>query len=127
MPHPLRVLVVDDHADAAASTAQLLDLYGYEARVARDGPAALADAASFPPDVVLLEPRMPGMDGYELAARLRGGAARRPLLVAVSWCATAGEHRRSAEAGIDLHLDKPADPEVLVAALRRFERGPVAA
>ena len=128
MTHPFRVLVVDDHADAADSTARLLDLYGYDARVARDGPAALADAATFPPDVVLLELGMPGMDGYELAAKLRDGAARRrPLVVAVSWCATAGEHRRSAAADIDLHLDKPADPEVLVGVLRGFERGPVAA
>jgi CheY-like chemotaxis protein len=72
---------------------------------------------------VLLDLLMPGMDGYDLARRLRGRAAgKRPLLVAVSGCASPDDHRKSAQAGIDLHLDKPVDPGVLVGVLRRFER-----
>lgn len=119
----LRVLVVDDDPDAADSTASLLTLSGFDARATCCGADALRQARESPPDVVLLDLMMPGMDGYELAHRLRNEAARkRPLLVAVSGCASPEEHRRSAEGGIDLHLDKPVDPAVLVGVLRRFER-----
>jgi two-component system, OmpR family, response regulator len=119
----LRVLVVDDEPDAADSTASLLTLSGFDARATCSGADALRLADEYVPDVVLLDLMMPGMDGYELAGRLREQATeKRPLLVAVSGCASPEEHRRSAEGGIDLHLDKPADPGVLVGVLRRFER-----
>jgi CheY-like chemotaxis protein len=67
----LRILVVDDVADAADSLALLVGLWGYEARVARDGPAALTSAAAFRPHVVLLDVIMPGMSGGEVAGHLR--------------------------------------------------------
>jgi CheY-like chemotaxis protein len=119
----LRVLVVDDDADAADSTATLLALHGFDCRTAASGGAALRLVGDFPPDVVLLDLMMPGMDGYALAAALRERFRwPRPLLVAVSGCATGAEHRRSAAAGFDLHLDKPVEPAVLVGVLRRFER-----
>jgi two-component system OmpR family response regulator len=119
----LRVLVVDDEPDSADSTASLLTLSGFDARATTSGPDALRLADEYVPDVVLLDLMMPVMDGYELAGRLRERATERPpLLVAVSGCASPEEHRRSAEGGIDLHLNKPADPAVLVGVLRRFER-----
>jgi PAS domain S-box-containing protein len=112
-----RVLVVDDNTDAARSLAHLLGILGYQARAAHDGTAALAEAATFRPDVVLLDIGMPGMSGYELARRLRrlpgvSGA----LLVALTGWGQDEDRRRSREAGIDFHLVKPVD----VAALQQL-------
>lgn len=121
--HTLQVLVVDDDPDASDSTATLIRLAGFEARTATSGEEALRVADECAPDVVLLDLMMPGMDGYELAARLRDRVAwRRPLLVAVSGCVTTDDHRRSASAGFDLHLDKPVEPAVLIGVLKRFAR-----
>lgn len=117
--HRLSVLVVDDSPDAAGSTAELLALCGHDARVAGSGAAALAAAATDPPDVVLLDLGLPDMDGWEVAARLRGRPGKPPVMVAVTGFGAEGDRRRSADAGVDLHLVKPA---VLVGVLRRFER-----
>ena len=105
-----RVLVVDDNRDAADSLAVLVRIDGHDVRVAYDGPAALAAAEGFRPDVVLLDLGMPGMDGYEVCRRLR----RSPELAGVRVIAVTGwgqdsDRRRSAEAGFDHHLVKPAD------------------
>jgi CheY-like chemotaxis protein len=111
---PKRVLVVDDNRDAADSLAVLVRIDGHDVRVAYDGPAALAAAEAFEPDVVLLDLGMPGMDGYEVCRRLR----RMPELAGVRVIAVTGwgqdsDRRRSAEAGFDHHLVKPADPDVV--------------
>ncbi len=66
-----RVLVVDDHAETAEGLSELISLWGYEVHVAFDGPAALETAARVRPDVVLLDLTLPGMDGVEVARRLR--------------------------------------------------------
>jgi DNA-binding response OmpR family regulator len=119
----LSVLVVDGHEDAAASLAEVLRLYGHDVRVAGTARAALRAAAEAPPDVVVLEPRLPDLDGWELALRLRERASvPPPLVVAVSGTGGPEARRRSAEAGIHLHLVKPADPEVLRGVLARFAR-----
>src|SRR5260370_35333328 len=75
---PLRVLVVDDCPDTTASLAQLLRLWGHDVRVAGDGLEALAAAAAFRPDVILLDLGLPGLDGCGVARRLRraGGPGR---------------------------------------------------
>src|SRR5205814_10397951 len=81
----LRVLVVDDNGDAAASLALLLETWSHDVRTARDGPAALAEANVFRPDVVLLDIGLPGMDGYEVAQHLRGPTRlTKALVVAVT-------------------------------------------
>lgn len=119
----MTVLVVDDEADAADSLALVLELSGFAARVAADGAGALRAARADPPDAVVLDLLMPGMDGWELARRLRDEAlGRRPLLIAVTGCGTEEARRRSAAAGIDLHLLKPTDPGLLVGVLERFAR-----
>lgn len=119
----LRVLVVEDDADFAGILAILLGIYGHEARVAANGPAALKEARERPPDVVLLDIGLPRMDGYEVARRLAElGGEKRPLLIAVTGYGREADRRRSAEAGIDLHLVKPVDPVVLQKVLSRFER-----
>jgi two-component system OmpR family response regulator len=113
-PPGLRVLVVEDHADTADSLALLLTLFGHEVRVARDGPTALEMARAFPPDVVLLDIGLPGIDGWQVAERLRQQSGqKRPLLIAVTGYGQDADHRRSQEAGIDLHLLKPVDPDQL--------------
>src|SRR5262249_29428521 len=106
---PLRVLVAEDDDDTARSTALLLRLWGYEARTAADGPAALRAAAGAWADVILLDLGLPGVDGYEVARRLRRRPGGLPLLVAVSGYGEAADRRRSREAGIHVHLTKPAN------------------
>ncbi len=112
------VLVVDDCRYLADPLAWLLMRWGYRAAVAYDGPSALAAALTRPPAAVLLDIGMPGMDGYEVARRLRrlpGMAGA--LLIAITGCGTEAVVHRCYEAGIDLHLLKPCDPEELRRAL----------
>jgi CheY-like chemotaxis protein len=119
----LRVLLVEDHADTAQSTAVLLGLYGYEVHVASDGPAALQAAHASQPDVVMLDIGLPKMDGYRLAQLLRTQSAdksKRPFLIAVTGYGREADQLRSREAGIDLHLVKPVEPEVLHGILTKF-------
>jgi len=105
---PQRILVVDDSRDSAESLALLLELQGHEARVELDGSSALATARSFQPDVILLDIGLPGMDGYEVARRLReeGSVSR---LVALTGYGQDEDRRRSLEAGFNHHLVKPVD------------------
>jgi signal transduction histidine kinase/CheY-like chemotaxis protein len=125
----LRVLVVDDNVDAAQSLAVLLNLWGHEVCTAHDGAAALEAAQAWQPEVVLLDIGLPGMDGYEVARRLRAAQGpARPLLVALTGYAQEEDRRRSREAGFDRHLVKPADPETLEVLLAQSEwRGAEAA
>ncbi|HEY4394409.1 MAG TPA: PAS domain-containing protein [Polyangia bacterium] len=117
----LRVLVVDDSVDAAAGVGKLMQILGHEVALAHDGPAALAAAAAAPPDLILLDIGLPGMAGYEVAARLRATGHTRAALVAVTGYGREDDVRRSRDAGFDHHLVKPVDLAQLrkiVAALR---------
>jgi PAS domain S-box-containing protein len=106
---PLRVLVVEDNTDTAAVLAQLLRLLSHQVTLAHDGPTALAAAATTPPDLVLLDIGVPGMDGYAIAARLRASGHTRAALVALTGYGRDEDLRRSREAGFDHHLVKPVD------------------
>ena len=108
------ILVVDDNVDAAETLAMLLRLDGHHVRVVHDGPAALEAARSRVPEVVLLDIGMPGMDGYEVARRLRQlpGLAGVVLVALTGW-GQEQDRQRSKEAGFDHHLTKPADPQAL--------------
>jgi CheY-like chemotaxis protein len=121
---PLRVLVVEDHADAASSLTLLLQLWGHEVQAAPDGPTALEAAQSAPPDVVFLDLGLPGgMDGWQVAELLqRQPAPKRPLLIALTGYGGDADRRRSEEAGIDLHLLKPVEPDELRGLLARFRQ-----
>jgi CheY-like chemotaxis protein len=117
-PPVLRVLCVDDHADAADSLGVLLELVGYETRVCYDGASALAAAEEFHPDACILDLTMPGMDGIEVGRRLRQRPWARNLpLVAVTALGNDEARQRTAEAGFDLHLTKPVDPDRLANVL----------
>ncbi|MET0413686.1 MAG: response regulator [Polyangiaceae bacterium] len=111
-PRSRRILVVDDNPDAAEMLAEMLSLSGNETEVAHDGPTALAAAHAFCPHIVFLDLGLPGMDGYEVAQRLRseGALANRVVLVALTGWGSAEDHRRTTEAGFDFHLVKPVAP-----------------
>lgn len=120
---PLRVLCVDDNRDAADSLGALLRLVGFEARVCHDAATALTVAAGFAPEACVLDITMPGMDGCELAASLRGARGGAGLfLVAVTALSDGDAVARTAGAGFDLHLVKPVAPQALIDALFAFER-----
>jgi signal transduction histidine kinase len=113
-----RILVVDDNVDAAESLAMLIRLHGHETRLAHDGAAALGVRQSFHPDVVLLDLGLPGMDGLEVARRMRQEAnGDRLFLVAITGYGQEEDRRLSREAGFDLHLVKPIDPQELLSLL----------
>ena len=119
-----RVLVVDDNVSSAQSLAMVLKLEGYDVQVAHDGAVVLDATRRFRPEVVLLDIGLPGMDGYQLACRLRQDqnlGASITLLVAVTGYAEDEALRRSREAGFDHHLVKPIDPDALLALLASLE------
>ena len=105
-----RVLVVDDNVDAAQTLADLLVMTGHEVRLVHDGLAAVAAAVAWCPDVVLLDIGLPGLNGFEVAKRIRLEATHPAMvLVALTGYGQAADRQRSHEAGFDHHLVKPAD------------------
>jgi CheY-like chemotaxis protein len=122
-PSGKRLLVVDDNQDAADSLAMLLRLQGHEVRVAYSGMAALEMTKAYSPDALFLDIGMPGMDGYEVARRLRQqpGLENVVLAALTGW----GQHedrRRTAEAGFNHHLVKPPEPEAVETVLASLKR-----
>ena len=113
-----RVLVVDDNVDAAELLSELLQSKGFATAVAHDGEEALGVFASFVPEIAILDIGLPGMDGYELARRLRGlpggGKAR---LFALTGYGQPSDRALAIAAGFDEHLVKPIDPVKLRALL----------
>ena len=107
-----RILVVDDNRDFAASLAMILRDMGSEVRVEHDGPGGLAAAESFQPDVAFLDIGLPGMDGYDLARRLRA-SRNAAVLIAVTGWGQAADKARSQAAGFDHHVVKPLEPAEL--------------
>jgi CheY-like chemotaxis protein len=122
----LDVLLAEDDALLAACLAAWLGRHGHALRVAADGPAALAMARARPPDVLLLDLGLPGLDGYGVARRLNeqvlSPLAKAPLLIALTGRAGEADRRRSEQAGIHLHLAKPLDAGQLLGVLDRFRQ-----
>ncbi len=120
-----RILVVDDNADTARSLVRLLKLLGNEAEAAHEGPSALDVARVMRPEFVLLDIGLPGMDGYEVARRLRDDPhCRASVIIALSGYGQDEDRRRSREAGFDHHLVKPVEIEVLLSLLSQaWDRG----
>jgi PAS domain S-box-containing protein len=109
-----RFLVVDDSRDAAHSLALLLESLGADVHTANDGRAALDELETYRPSVMLLDIGMPGMDGLEVARRVRQRSSSRDLtVIALSGWGQDEDRRRSREAGIDYHMVKPVDLDEL--------------
>lgn len=117
--HPLRILVVDDVVDSARSLGQLLELMGHEVWVGHDGPGALEIAGACQPDVAILDIGLPGMDGYEVARRLRKLRVKLLLIALTGW-GQEEDCRRAEEAGFNHHLVKPVKPAELEEMLTAF-------
>jgi two-component system CheB/CheR fusion protein len=101
---------VDDNVDALESSAALLRIDGHDVQTARDGPATLLAVEQFSPEVVLLDIGLPGMDGYEVARRIRSMPDQHDtLLIAHSGYGEEEHLQRATQAGFDHHLIKPAD------------------
>jgi signal transduction histidine kinase len=113
---PMRILVVDDHRDATDLMRDLLELDGHAVQVAHDGPAALALLDGSDPDVVLCDIGLPGMDGYELARRIRA-ISPATALVALTGYGHRDARRAGEEAGFDEYLIKPVDVTTLAQTL----------
>jgi CheY-like chemotaxis protein len=113
-----RILLVDDNDDARMLLAEVLATFGHKVKAAADGPSALALLEVFKPDVAILDIGLPGMDGYELAARIRDLPDHKALrLLALTGYGQPEDAKRTRDAGFDVHLVKPIDFQSLLAHL----------
>lgn len=117
----MRILVVDDQADAADTLAELLRCHGHAVDVAYSPAEALKRALAHAPDIAFIDIVMPGMDGWALAQQLRERNPR-AYLVALTGASEDDRRERSQEAGLDIHLVKPIDPTRLELVLARAEQ-----
>jgi PAS domain S-box-containing protein len=115
-----RVLVVDDNRDSAESLAMLLRLLGHEVTTALDGPAALSFIDQHRPEILLLDIGLPGMNGYEVAKKIRSSAALdHILLIAMTGYGQEKDRHRAMEAGFDDHVVKPVAVSTLTEIISR--------
>jgi CheY-like chemotaxis protein/two-component sensor histidine kinase len=120
---PQKILVVDDNRDGAEAMALYLEDLGHEVAVAADGATGLAMAERLRPQLVLLDIGMPGMDGYEVARRLRAEPwSRNVVMLAISGYDSEEDRQRSLAAGCDEHLVKPVEPQSIVKFLASHGR-----
>ena len=126
-PGEFAILIVDDNRDATDSMAMLLAMEGYDVRVAYDGAQALEAVRTARPDVILLDLGLPGMDGFQVAQRVRADPDNSSIvIVAVSGYGQEEHRSRSSQAGCDHHLVKPIEPAVvseLLASLQSRRHG----
>jgi two-component system cell cycle response regulator len=118
---PARILVIEDNEDNMQLIAYLLRAHGFSPDMAYSGAGGVTLAIANRPQLILLDIRMPGMDGYEVAAAVRGRpelAATR--VVAVTASAMVGDRERIVAAGFDGYIQKPIDPERFIGEVRRF-------
>lgn len=118
---PCSILVVEDEADSAESLAAMLRIYGHAVRIASCATDAYHEVLNDPPDVVLLDIGLPGMNGWELAAWLKT-VSKPPDLIAITAKGQPDDYQRSTEAGILFHLVKPVDPNILIDLLKRYAK-----
>jgi PAS domain S-box-containing protein len=117
-----RVLLVEDNPDVAESMALLLELLGHQVTVVHDGLGALDVASTIRPDVILIDIGLPGIDGYEVARRLRQDATMHPMLVALTGYGRREDKERALEAGFDHHLTKPVEFDALSSLVETLPR-----
>src|SRR5690606_26579907 len=106
-----RVLIVDDHADAAESLSIVLSGEGFDVRMAHDGQTACAMIERWRPDAALLDLELPALGGLEVARRVRASPwGRAMLLLALTGYGRDADRKASLDAGFDAHLTKPVEP-----------------
>jgi CheY-like chemotaxis protein len=114
-----RILIIDDNRDAADMLAALLSMHGHQLRQAYHGAQGLALLQELAADIVLLDLCMPGLSGYEVASKLRHGAAKCPYLVAYTAWNDAETLQRCQQAGFDSHLTKTAPLDQVLSSLEQ--------
>jgi signal transduction histidine kinase/ActR/RegA family two-component response regulator len=115
-----RVMVIDDNRDAANVMAMLVEELGGDCRTAYDGDSGVREVLTYRPNVVLLDIGMPGPDGFETCRRIRRELGNDVVMVAVTGFGQQQDKERTARAGFDAHLTKPADPATLEKLLRQY-------
>jgi CheY-like chemotaxis protein len=119
-----RVLIVEDNDDAREMLRHLLERTGHEVHEAPDGLTGLDRALALRPDAAVIDIGLPGLDGYQVARRVRAAGLADILLIAVTGYGQAGDRQRSGEAGFDAHLTKPVDPLALESLLENLPLDP---
>jgi CheY-like chemotaxis protein len=115
------ILIVEDNIDARDALSILLELEGHRVAVAGEGHQALELVRAKDPDIALVDIGLPGIDGYEVARRVRALDRRRPVLIALTGYGQPEDRRRASEAGFDDLLVKPVDPTALAILLATLE------
>jgi two-component system, sensor histidine kinase len=115
------ILIVEDNADARDALRMLLELDGHVIQAAAEGMEALEIVRGKDPDVALIDIGLPGIDGYEVARRLRARGGRRPVMIALTGYGQPEDRQRATEAGFDALLVKPVDPSALTDLLATLE------
>jgi CheY-like chemotaxis protein len=115
------ILIVEDNADARDALRVLLELEGHAVEAVEEGQQALEIVRAKDPDIALVDIGLPGIDGYEVARRVRARDRRRPVLIALTGYGQPEDQRRASEAGFDDLLVKPVDPTALAALLATLE------
>ena len=115
------ILIIEDNADARDALRALLELEGHAVEAVGEGQEALELARAKDPDIALVDIGLPGIDGYEVARRVRARDARRPVLIALTGYGQPEDRRRATEAGFDDMLVKPVDPSALADMLATLE------
>ncbi|MFL5377904.1 MAG: response regulator, partial [Myxococcales bacterium] len=114
----LRVLVIEDTVDARETLQVMLEQWNHKVETSGDGIEGLGRALTHPPDVMLIDIGLPGMDGYEVARRIRQQlTAGRPHLIAMTGYGQPESRRRALDVGFDAYMVKPFDPDELQARL----------
>ena len=122
LPDRRRILVVEDNQEYAQGLRRLLESAGHEVHICSDGLGALSQAPAFDPDVILLDLGLPGMDGYEVARRIREDKSlARAKLAVISGYACEEDRQRSREIGVDEHLAKPVQFSELLRVVAQTE------
>jgi two-component system CheB/CheR fusion protein len=118
-----RILIIEDDTDARQMLRYLLELSGHEVHDAEEGIKGLELGLALRPDVVIIDVGLPGLDGYQVAGRIRATGCTKVLLIALTGYGQMEDRVRSREAGFDAHLTKPVDPTVLNALLESRSPG----
>ena len=120
-PSGRSILIIEDNVDARDALRVLLELDGHAVEAAGEGQEALELARTKDPDIALVDIGLPGIDGYEVARRVRARDPRRPVLIALTGYGQPEDRRRATEAGFDEMLVKPVDPTALAELLATLE------